>query len=231
VFRTEMNGASERHPDVGLTNLGFDYASVSSPVAKFLRGQADRIRRQCVTSIIQIGKALLEAKHHLSHGAFIRWVEWEVCIPVRTAQAYMRVATWASQKSATVAHLSPSVLYLLSASSTPQEFADVILKRADAGDYVTPSAMRKELRAWRESRRSANDRDDKNGESILHEGSNWGPVETGAASGGVDEIVAILVRGLSPSELARVREIVISDAVLSDPQLARTLERALMDNR
>jgi hypothetical protein len=231
VFRTDMNGSSERHPDVDLTDLGFDYASVPSPVAKFLRGQADRIRRQCVTSIIQIGKALLEAKHHLSHGAFLLWVEWEVCIPVRTAQAYMRVASWASRKHATVAHLSPSVLYLLSASSTPEEFADAILKRADAGDYMTPAAMRKELRAWRENGRPANDREDKIGEPFLREGSSWGStVTTSGTSGAVDEIVAILVRRLSPRELARVREIVISDAVLSDPRLARNLEQALVNN-
>src|ERR1700712_4880530 len=111
--------------DIGdnLPSLIFDYSSVSSPLANFLKGQADRIRRQCVTSIIQIGKALLEAKRHLSHGAFLLWVECEVCMPVRTAQAYMRVAQWASaQKTAVVAHLSPTILYLLSAPSTPEDF-------------------------------------------------------------------------------------------------------------
>jgi hypothetical protein len=226
-----MSSASGQHPDIGVANLGFDYASVPLPVAKFLRGQADRIRRQCVTSIIQIGKALLEAKHHLSHGAFIRWVEWEVRIPIRTAQAYMRVASWVSQKGATVAHLSPSALYLLSASSTPKEFAEAVLKRADAGDYVRPSAMRRELRAWRENRQPTNACDEKNAKPFLQAGSNWGPREmTGETSGGVAEIVAILARGLSPSEFARVREIVLSDAVLSDPRLARNLEQALVNN-
>jgi hypothetical protein len=36
----------------------------------------------------------------------------------------MRVANWASDKGATVAHLSPSALYLLSASGVSEEFAE-----------------------------------------------------------------------------------------------------------
>ena len=103
-------GRLDQQLDGRMSSLRFDYESVPLSVAKFLRGQADRIRRQCATSVIQIGKALLEAKRHLSHGGFLRWVECEVCIPVRTAQTYMRVANWASDKGATVAHLSPSAL-------------------------------------------------------------------------------------------------------------------------
>lgn len=57
VIRSEMNGRSTGRHEVGLSRLPFDYNSVPSSLAKFLSGQADRIRRQCVTSIIQIGKA------------------------------------------------------------------------------------------------------------------------------------------------------------------------------
>jgi hypothetical protein len=117
-------GRLDQQRDGRMSSLRLDYESLPLSVAKFLRGQADRIRRQCATSAIQIGKALLEAKRHLSHGRFLRWVECEVCIPVRTAQAYMRVANWASDKGATVAHLSPSALYLLSASGVSEEFAE-----------------------------------------------------------------------------------------------------------
>src|ERR1700694_3470263 len=84
--------ARSRDADSRFPDVRFDYCSVAPPLASFLKGQAERIRRQCATSIIQIGKALFEAKRHLSHGAFLRWVEWEVCMPVRTAQACMRVA-------------------------------------------------------------------------------------------------------------------------------------------
>src|SRR6185295_2783239 len=123
----------------------FDYDCLPSSVAKFLQGQADRIRRHCASSIIQIGKALTEAKHHLSHGQFLLWVEGEVGMPVRTAQAYTRIASWASTKGATVAHLTPSALHLLSASSTPAEFAADVLSRVKEGEHISPSVLRKEL--------------------------------------------------------------------------------------
>src|SRR5436305_1571476 len=93
ISETKHNGSRRE--------LSFDYSSLPPSVARFLRGQADRIRQHCASSIIQIGKALLEAKHHLSHGAFLPWVECEVGIPARTAQVYMRSANWAAGKSAT----------------------------------------------------------------------------------------------------------------------------------
>jgi hypothetical protein len=76
----------------------FGHDCLPSPVAKFLQAQADRIRRHCTSSIIQIGKALTEAKRRLSHGEFLLQVEGEVGMPVRTAQAYTRTANWASTK-------------------------------------------------------------------------------------------------------------------------------------
>jgi len=132
------------------TYATFDYASLPQSVARFLQGQADRIRRQCSSSIIQIGKALIEAKRHLSHGGFVQWVECEVGIPARTAQVYMRAASWASGKSATVAHLPPSALYLLSAPSAPEKFIEEILQRIDAGEHIAPSAMREQLKTFQQ---------------------------------------------------------------------------------
>ena len=99
-----------------------------------------------------MGKGLIGAKHYLSHGAFLRWVESEVGIPARTAQAYMRVAQWVSGKSPTIKHLPPTILYLLSAPSTPQEFIVDILKRAEAGEQFVLPAIRSELKALRVSR-------------------------------------------------------------------------------
>src|ERR1700694_430544 len=148
--------ARSRDADSRFPDVRFDYCSVAPPLASFLKGQAERIRRQCATSIIQIGKALFEAKRHLSHGAFLRWVEWEVCMPVRTAQACMRVASWATGKNAVVAHLSPTMLYLLSAPSAPEDFVTDILKRLEAGELIAPSVMRERLKALRSNKRLDN---------------------------------------------------------------------------
>jgi hypothetical protein len=64
---------------------------------------AYRIRRGYSGAIVQIGKSLLQAKHYLSHRLFVRWVEDEVGLPARTAQAHMQAARWLQAKSATVA--------------------------------------------------------------------------------------------------------------------------------
>jgi len=219
-------GVGDRLDGGAMTGFRFDYESVPSSVAKFLRGQADRIRRQCGTSIIQIGKALLEAKRQLSHGDFLRWVECEVGIPARTAQAYMRVASWASTKGATVAHLSPTALYMLSSTGVPEEFVIDILNRTDAGERIAPAALREELKAFQ----SGNRREDSATELCAQPASpddlKWEAVATRTeACGAISELVAILVQALSVEAFARVRGIMTSNAVLSDPELARILER------
>jgi hypothetical protein len=218
---SEVRLVEENDGRVG--SLRFDYETVPSSVAKFLVGQADRIRRQCATSSIQIGKALLEAKHHLSHGGFLRWVECEAGLPVRTAQAYMRVANWTLDKGATVAHLSPSVLYLLSTTGVPEEFVADILIRAEAGEKVAPSVLREELKTFRINEQLKRFGAPQASDDDL----NWDSVATESETGGaVAQLVAILVHGLSAADFARVRDIVTSNSVLSDPQLAQTLERA-----
>lgn len=215
--------------DDRLSGSRFDYESLPPSVAKFLRGQADRIRRQCATSIINVGKALLEAKRHLSHGAFLCWVEREVGLPVRTAQLYMRAANWSSGKSAMVAHLAPSALYLLSTNGVPEEFVVNVLDRVAAGEQIAPAALREELKAFR-----SNGKDDSCAADVemcaqksSSNGGKWEAVTPeSTARVAIVELVSILMQALSAEAFARVQEIVTSDAVLSDPQLARTLERA-----
>ena len=53
-------------------------------------------------------------------GGFLRWEKSEEGLQARTAQAYARIESRVSTKSATVAHLAPSSLYLLSASIPPE---------------------------------------------------------------------------------------------------------------
>jgi hypothetical protein len=212
--------------ETNLKGLRFDYNQVPSSLASFLKGQADRIRKQCVTSIIQIGKALNEAKRHLSHGAFLNWVECEVCLPPRTAQAYMKVASWAADKSAAVAHLSPSTLCALSASNTPSEYVANILSRIENGENIAHSAIRSELKALRGSVQ--------HGSGNLREAKMRRVVQKPAFSKNLgeranpdclEELVAFLARILSPADFERVRELVTSEAVLTDPRLPETLLR------
>jgi hypothetical protein len=195
--------------------LPFDYCSVSGPVANFLRGQADRIRRQAGTSIIQIGKALIAAKHYLSHGAFLKWLVSEVGMPARTAQDYMQVAHWAKGKSATVALLPASVLYVISSPRAPQRFVDDVLERIEHGQRVDPGTLRAELKALLE-----NQRNDHAATTISCIAAHDSIVSTTSSDGLLFDFVAILERGLSDADFARVSRIMTSEGVLNHPRLA-----------
>jgi Protein of unknown function (DUF3102) len=208
----------------------FDYDSVPPEVKKFLQGQAERIRRQASTSIIQIGRALINAKRYLSHGAFIIWVENEAWIPARTAQVYMRIAEWVSGKNAAAAHLPPSVLQLLSAPSTPKEFVDGVLARFDAGEPIIPSVVRRDLKVLRQAQRetlqkmtsSSVSRDNSSAEGTgTHRGGADGASTDAATT--LRQAVAIMARGLSREDFERVRAMLTSAQVLDAPQLARAI--------
>ncbi|HXO69764.1 MAG TPA: DUF3102 domain-containing protein [Bradyrhizobium sp.] len=232
---TVLDQVGGRSPEHSKDRLRFNYDSVAPPVAKFLKGQAERICRHYATTIIQIGKALIGAKHYLPHGAFIVWVETEVGIPARTAQAYMRAAEWAANKSSAVANLSPSVIYLLSASSTPKEFMLDVLNRVEAGEQIVPAAIFGELRSWREAKRDGCDKEQRNGgskdlsaaaETGDHDQNDQITVATAERKVAVERIVAILMRGLCAADFDRVRDIIMimsSRDAVEDCDLARDL--------
>ena len=58
-MRNAVNRPSDEPNDGRMSDFRFDYGAVHPAAAKFPKGQADRIRRQCVTSVIQIGNALI----------------------------------------------------------------------------------------------------------------------------------------------------------------------------
>jgi Protein of unknown function (DUF3102) len=210
-------------PEKVLPFAPFEYTDLSASVAKFLRSQAERIRRNAASSIINVGKDLIGAKHYLSHGAFIAWVESEVGIPARTAQAYMRVAKWASHKNATVAHLQPSLLYLLSNPSTPTSFGDDVLKRIEAGERISLRAIRDELRDLRDS-----PCDEHQGQGRIMLPRARHETTTPMKDPTLLEAIAILARGLSAQDFNRVKEIMTAKSVLDDPDLPQQIVTAFL---
>lgn len=211
----------------------FNYNEVELSVANFLQGQADRLRRYIGKSFIQIGRDLIGAKRYLSHGAFIHWVESEVGIPARTAQGYMKIALWAEGKSANVALLPPSLLYILSAQTTPQEIVNNVLAIVESGKTVSVSAVRQQLRALRTSPEKQED-----GSLLLSPAASSAYVDyseqniptnsVSAASHDDDlvEVIEILSRCLSLHEYERVRTIMTSQHLLRDTNLAERILKA-----
>jgi hypothetical protein len=221
---TRRNEEKGRSIEPVKNDLSFDYSTLSSSAAEFLKRQAHRIRQQAAISIIHIGNDLIGAKHYLSHGAFLNWIEAEVGIPARTAQAYMQVAQWAAHKSATVALLPPSILYFLSASSTPASFINDILTRVEAGERITLPNIREELRSLRESRREGSPSKGRKVQGRTQPDQKTWPIAVGKeVKATLQQAVSIMARELSSEDFAQVREILTSKTVLDDPELAKKI--------
>ena len=104
-----------------------------------------------------------------------------------------------------------------------------ILSRAEAGEYVAPSVMREELKAFRLSKQQERFGTESaiDAQRTSHNDSKfWVNATESDAFSAVVEFVSVLMQGLSEDDFTRVRDIVTSDTVLSDPQLAKNLERA-----
>jgi Protein of unknown function (DUF3102) len=206
----------------------FDYDAVSPSVAKFLRGQAERIRHSCSTSIVQSGKALIEAKRHLSHGEFVRWVGSEIGIPVRTAQAYMQVAQWVKGKSGTVANLPPSILYVLSGRNTPPDFTARLLERHEAGEEIDARLARAELKALRMAKckpvsEYAQEVTDCSEQSISEMENCQDGVERFSL---IKRMITILLNHLSEEEFEEIRGIFLMESIIADGNLGFNIASA-----
>ena len=123
-----------------VTPVAFDYSVIDAELASNLRRQATRIRTRigkATQDLIDIGRDLLAAKKHLiDHGDFIRWIEAEVGIARRTAQAYMAIAKLADDKGAAVALLPPTTVHRLASKSAPPEVVSEVVAKAQSGDVL-----------------------------------------------------------------------------------------------
>jgi hypothetical protein len=131
-----------------ITPVAFDYSAIDADLAFNLRRQANRIRTRigkATQDLIDIGRDLLAAKKHLiGRGDFIKWVDAEVGIARRTAQAYMAIAKLADDKGAAIALLPPTTVRRLASKSAPPEVVSEIVAKAQSGD-VLPDRMVSEM--------------------------------------------------------------------------------------
>ena len=123
----------------------FDYSVFDADTASNLRSQAKRIRKRigkATQDLIDIGRDLLAAKKNLvDHGAFIDWVESEVGIVRRTAQAYMALAKFADDNGAAIALLPPTTAHRLAAKSAPPEIVSEVVSKALSGEVLPDRAV------------------------------------------------------------------------------------------
>jgi hypothetical protein len=131
-----------------VTPVAFDYSAIDADLASNLRRQANRIRTRigkATQDLIDIGRDLVAAKKHLiDHGDFIKWVEAEIGIARRTAQAYMAIAKLADDKGVAIALLPPTTVHRLASKSAPPEVVSEVVAKARSGD-VLPDRMVSEM--------------------------------------------------------------------------------------
>ena len=128
---------------LGTSNLStFDYTTLEKETADFVLQETVKIQtliKQTVEGIIETGERLSKVKQRLKHGEFMAWVENEIKCHYSTALHFMRVwQTFGEQKEQiSNVGINVSVLYLLSAPSTPEELRTEIVKMAKAGNPVS----------------------------------------------------------------------------------------------
>ena len=189
--------------------------------------QALAAARTALEHARRAGLLLTEAKQACGHGQWLPWLQANVSFSERTAQGYMKVAEWAADKCADVAQLPPSVLYILSRSRTPKEFADGIFRRLEAGERIVLSDLRGELRLLLANRDGA--------QMVARDrGSTHAGVEPEIigpdleAHPSLKEAISILLRNLPREEFARVREIMTSDGLVCRPDLGHHIAHAFL---
>ena len=120
----------------------FDYTSLDSDTASFIRQQTGEIRalmRRATQDIFEIGAKLMEIKAKLGHGNFLAWLEAEFSWTERTARRFMSVAEQFADKSDLVSDLdfAPTALYTLASPSLPEEARVEAIERAKSGEFIS----------------------------------------------------------------------------------------------
>lgn len=105
-----------------------------------VQAASERIKlrmKRTAEDIVAIGLDLQEIKDNLPHGEFLPWVEAEFGMTDRAARKFIEVGKRYGSKSEIISDLSPTVLYELSAPSTPEPVRQVIEAKAEKGEVVS----------------------------------------------------------------------------------------------
>jgi hypothetical protein len=97
-------------------------------------------------NLVEIGNILRTVKEHcrgkLNEGVFRAWVEATCGFSFRAGQRYMQLAAFLEGKNDTVALLPPTILYALSAKSTPPEVVTDVMARLDRGEKIDEDSIK-----------------------------------------------------------------------------------------
>jgi hypothetical protein len=103
--------------------------------------------KRALRDVIEIGRRLTDCKARVGHGNWLPWLDREFGWSDQTARNFMRVHEL-GLKSKRLLNLDVSVdaLYLLAASSTPEEVREQVVERAETGEKLTSAEVRRTIR-------------------------------------------------------------------------------------
>ena len=114
-----------------------------------LAKHADAIRtlgKHMIADVVAIGKHLSDAKQLCGHGNFKWWLNCEFGWTERTAQRFMQVHDLdAKSDKLSDFNLSLSGMYLLAAPSTPAHIREQVLDRAERGEVISYTEIKRLL--------------------------------------------------------------------------------------
>jgi hypothetical protein len=122
----------------------FDYAALEPDDAEVLRkGRRHHPQGGPVDGgeCLHDRRPLVEGQRDPRPRPIRHWVQSECRFSLRSAENYIRASVFASERFATVANLSPSILYLLSAKNAPPEVVSEVLARAANVSYAEVTRM------------------------------------------------------------------------------------------
>jgi uncharacterized protein YaaR (DUF327 family) len=140
-----------------LVQSTFDYSVLPTETALELRMSAERVRmrlKRTVEDIVAIGQELQVSQERLAKagsGKFLEWIDAEFEMSQRTAYNFIGVFDRFGSDFATVAKISPKVLYQLAAPSTPESVVQAVL----SGEIPATTDA---IKAAKEAERQANEK-------------------------------------------------------------------------
>lgn len=140
-----------------LIQTGFDYAALPTDIALKAQLAANSIKlrlKRTVEDIIEIGRELTAVKPSLE-GTFDAWFEAETGLDRHMAYKFIQVSEKFGAVNNLPSTISPTVLYLLSAPSTPETVVQQAIEKAESGEDVSVKWVkeRKQIEAQLDSER------------------------------------------------------------------------------
>ena len=131
-----------------MTNFAMTTYALDPSTQDYIGQRAAEIHamlRRTAQDIVDIGGKLADVKARLDHGQFGAWLEHEFQWEERTAQRFMAVHARFKSDNLSDLAIAPSALYLLASPSVPEDTAQAVIERAQAGETITFSLAKEAI--------------------------------------------------------------------------------------